>query len=213
MTTRPRGLHRSTAGLLAIELPTRHGIHSFELDRACVAFYNGTTQTEAVTTCVNWAIHRAVHTMHPGFTHTELAFHFVSEDKRSECWMSCCIYRNTALHFEAKTGKYFTEHFVPAWTVLQLVLKKPTLEQLLLDCVNDVQLGLAFNETFWWNFLMPFRFCRTRGQLRQSTWCSEHVAFRLARLDICAFAAPERLTPQAIYDCLIENGCTQYTKG
>lgn len=195
---------------MVIDLSVDGKLISFELETACVAFFDGRKADNS--SVLDKFFNRAADYICPGFTHTELVFRFVSPDKEHECWIACCIYRGELLHFESKTGKYFSLTLTSLWTLVKLQLKKETLEQLLLDCVEDVKLGLSFTKTLYWNFLNPFKACQCELGLRQATWCTEHVACRLEKLKILELPSPSSLSPQDLYNRLTDAGFFHYSK-
>ena len=182
----------------------------FELESVSVAFFDGKRADSSDV--VNKVFNQLAYWIAPGYTHTELAFRFLSPDKKQEAWIACCIYRGELLHFEAKTGKYSIESMSSLWTLVKLELKKEVMEQLLLDCENDVRIGVSFTKILYWNFLNPFKNCQCAPGALQSSWCTEHVALRLQKLNILDLLSPASLTPQNLYNKLIESGFFHYNK-
>jgi hypothetical protein len=195
---------------MVVDLPVDSVPTTFELESASVAFFNGAHATNS--SHLDRLFNKAAHYICPGFTHTELAFRFLDVSKEHECWISCCIYRGESLHFEAKTGKFFNNTLNSLWTLVKLTLKKEKLEQLLLDCKNDVLLGLTFTKSLYWNFLPPFRFCQIDPGLGDTTWCTHHVASRLKNLEILEIPSPASLSPQQLYLQLLNSGFYIYSK-
>jgi hypothetical protein len=207
---KPAGIHRNAERVLVIDLPLSGVLTSFELESVSVAFFDG--KRAEYSDPVSRVFNQIAYYIAPGFTHTELAFRFISPDKKHESWIACCIYRGESIHFEAKTGKYFFDSMTSLWTLVKLEVKKEVMEQLLIDCVLDVDMGISFTKTLYWNFLNPFKSCQCTPGLRQSTWCTEHAAQRLQKLKILDLPPPASLTPQDLYNKLIQAGFFHYNK-
>jgi hypothetical protein len=210
-TPPPLGLYRDTdTQRLCIQLPVGGQATAFHLAMATVAFFNGSK----IQSSSRWRqfFNRALARFAGQLTHVELAFKFTSDDMKHECWVSCCICTGESLQFEAKTARFTDEIRENLWTLLALTnLTTELTEQLLTECVADVERGLSFNTALYCNFFVPWASCRYKGELEQVTWCSEHVATRLKALGLPAFSnlEPQYLTPQQLFERLTYCGYNQ----
>ena len=193
----------SSEGTLQISLPFGGQLHPFVLKDVVVAFYDGgraAHQEPGIGCLLNTLISSFCGKM----THVELAFRFESKEIGRESWFACPVYQGHTLQFKAK--QYDT-----LWEVIDLQLKDVEKDRLFKLCRSDVELALDFDGWFFVNFITPSCASKTEPlQLSRKTWCSEHVASRLAVLGYDFGRSASRVTPIHIYSTLKDRGYTQF---
>lgn len=192
-------IYSTEEGRLEIRLPYGGQMHPFVLCGAAVAFYDGgrAAHQEVGVGCL---LNKLIAAFCGQMTHVELAFRFENKELGQESWFSCMIYQGHQLEFKAK--QYDT-----LWEVLDLKLNNLDLDRLFKACRLDVGLELSFDGWFFLNFLTPSCSLRTEPVApSRKTWCSEHVAGRLALVGFDFGRSASRATPSRIYDELIDKG-------
>lgn len=196
----------SPDGLLEIRLAVGQQMHAFVLRDVVVAFYDGDKAGREVAG-LGCLINKLVHSFCGRMTHVELAFRFECKEIGREAWFACSVYQGHALQFK-------TKQYDAMWEVIDLHLKDVDKERLLNFCREDAQLELSFNGWFFLNFLTPACSLKTESlPLSRKTWCSEHVASRLADVGYDFGCSASRVTPTQIYQMLKERGYMQYRHG
>lgn len=190
-------------GRLEIRLPLAGQMEPFVLRDVAVAFYDGGRAAHQ-TSGVGCLINKLISAFCGHMTHVELAFRFENKELGQESWFSCGIYQGHRLQFRSKS-------YDTMWEVLDLKLQSVEIERIFKACRSDVELALNFDGWFFLNFLVPACSLKTTpiGHSRK-TWCSEHVASRLALLDFDFNRSAGRVTPTQIYDVLMDKGYVSF---
>ena len=178
---------------------------AFMLFEAYLAFFDG----QRIQTRYAWKrwINTLIGYFTHGFTHTEIAFRFLSADLQYELWVTCNVYQGEVLQFEFKTNDYTQERSGSLWSLYALDLDKTRLNKLFCDCAEDVRRGLSFNSAVYTNFLLP-PCCRYDNKLKQVTFCSEHVTKAMQRIQCRGFkdVEPYSMDPTSLYNYVRECG-------
>lgn len=182
-----------------IELPYKQTMLQFTLDSVHVAFTDGTT----VKSSYRWKrwMNKAVLYFTRSYTHSELAYRFVSIDGRKEVWVACAIYAGERLQFEFGTTKYSG----PMWRTFHLDLTSEQRYRLFSYCVEDVARPIGFNQFVYVNFFLPSWLKRDR-QLHK-VWCSEYIAARLRDIGLKGFEniKPYTVDPLELFEMMRES--------
>lgn len=192
-------------GRLEIRLPLGGRMEPFVLCDVAVAFYDGgrAAHQEVGVGCL---LNKLVSAFCGQMTHVELAFRFENKELGKESWFSCGIYQGHRLQFRSKS-------YDTVWKVIDLKLQGVEIERLFKACRSDVELDLQFDGWFFVNFLSPACSLRTQPVAHsRKTWCSEHVASRLALLDFDFGYSAGRVTPTRIYEVLLDKGYVPFQR-
>lgn len=134
------------------------------------------------------------------YTHSELAFKFVSLDEKWEIFAACEIRAGEELQWKWKTMNYYSD----IWDLRRLSISEEQQHQLLTSCVHDVRRGVAFNSYVYVNFFLPL--CLKRDRRGGKVWCSEHVSAKLKEVGLKEFKAvnPYAMDPLELYNKVVE---------
>lgn len=197
----------SSNGLLQVHLSHGGAIHPFELQNAVVAFYDGGRAAhQANSSGLACLLNKLIASFCGTMTHVELAFRFVNRELGREAWFACSVYQGHPLQFRSK--QYDT-----LWEVIDLKLSGQEQERLFRACRADAELALSFDGWFFLHFMTPHCSLKTNPeQLSRSTWCSEHVAARLASFQFDLGRPASRVTPGQIYTYLTSNNYSAFRR-
>jgi len=134
------------------------------------------------------------------YTHSELAFKFVSIDNQKEIFAACEIRAGEELHWKWKTMNYASK----IWELRRLSITADQRHQLLRSCVYDVRRGVGFNGYVYVNFFLPQWLKRDR--CGKKVWCSEHVSRKLKEIGVEAFrrVEPCAMDPLELYNKVVQ---------
>lgn len=192
------GLEIFNEECVTIKLPLNSEVDTslehFKLESVHVAFTDG----RLVRSSYSWKrwMHKAILYFTRSYTHSELAFRFISLDRTKEVWVACSIYAGECLQFEFATPKYATEQ----WSTFEISMTPKQQYQLLKECIDDVSRPTRFNEWVYVNFFLPHGFKRDCKQ--RKVWCSEHISskFKSIGLDNFESVEPYTMDPLELFD-------------
>jgi len=181
-----------------LKLPVDKIMHFFSLHSAYVAFTDG-RKLKSSQPFTRW-FNKAVIYMKGHYTHSELAFKFVSIDCKYEIFAACEIRAGEFLQWRWKTMNYYSD----VWELRRLSITEEQRHALFTSCVHDVERGIAFNRWVYVNFFLPHFLKRDRRLSK--TWCSEHVSCKLKEIGLEAFIRvnPYAMDPLELYNLVIE---------
>lgn len=180
-----------------LSLPVNKDLCYFALHSAYVAFTNG-SKIVSGSFFTRWFT-KAVIYLKGQYTHSELAFKFVSIDSKYEIIAACEIRAGQELQWKWKTRNYYSE----IWELRKLAIDEQKCHQLFTDCMRDVKKGIGFNRFVYVNFFLPDWLKRDRRL--HAAWCSEHVSARLKGIALPGFenVKPYAMDPLELYNTAI----------
>lgn len=175
------------------------GIMKFFMLHSCYVAFTDGRKLKSSKPFVQW-FNKAVIYLKGHYTHSEIAFKFVSVDSTKEIWAACEIRAGEELQWKWKTMNYFSD----IWDLRRLSLDEDQRLQLFTACVHDVRRGIGFNSYVYVNFFLPNWLKRDRRLTK--TWCSEHVSAKLKEIGVPAFKEvnPYAMDPLELYNSVIK---------